>query len=111
MINRRTFLVSVAGGLLCVSSPTRAQPAAKQWRVGFIGSAPASANPEQAHLWEVFLQAMRERGYIEGTNYTLERRYHEGKIDRFPQLATELVRANVDILIVGSAPGVRAAKE
>ena len=111
MINRRTFLVSVAGGLLCAPWRTRAQPVAKQWRVGFIGSAPASANPEQAHLWEVFLQAMRERGYVEGTNYTLERRYHEGKIERFPQLVTELVRANVDVLIVGTSPGVRAAKE
>jgi putative ABC transport system substrate-binding protein len=97
--------------LLCVPSRTRAQPPAKQWRIGFIGSAPADANPEQAHLWDVFLQAMRERGYVEGTNYTLERRYHEGNVERFPQLARELVRSNVDIVIVGAAPGVRAAME
>jgi putative ABC transport system substrate-binding protein len=83
----------------------------KQWRIGFIGNSPASTNPEQARLWDVFLEALRTRGYIEGTNVTIERRYHEGKTERFPQLVAELVQAKVDVLLVGSGPGVRAARE
>jgi putative ABC transport system substrate-binding protein len=108
---RRAFLATAAGGFLAVASQASSQPATKQWRIGFIANAPASTSPEQARLWEVFLAALRTHGYIEGTNITIERRYHGGKIDRFPQLVAELVQAKVDVLLVGSGPGVRAAKE
>jgi putative ABC transport system substrate-binding protein len=110
MFDRRTFLIT-AGGFLTAASFATAQPATKRWRIGFIASAPASASPEQARLWEVFLEGLRTYGYVEGTNVTIERRYHEGQTGRFPQLVAELVQAKVDVLIVGSGPGVRAAKE
>ena len=55
--------------------------------------------------------ALRERGYIEGQNIAIEYRYAEGKRDRYPELAAELVRLKVDIIVVaGGAPGIRAAK-
>ena len=111
MINRRTFLETAAGGFLANASRASAQPATKHWRIGIIGNSPPSTSPEQTRLWEVFLEALRSRGYIEGTNITIERRYHQGKIERFPQLAAELIEAKVDVLLVGSGPGVRAAKE
>src|SRR5215831_10164056 len=109
-MDRRTFVIGAAGSFLGASHVT-AQPATKQWRIGFIGNSPPSTSPEQARIWDVFLQALRERGYVEGTNITIERRWHEGKTERFPQLAAELVQAKVDVLLVGSGPGVRAAKE
>jgi putative ABC transport system substrate-binding protein len=111
MIDRRAFLVTGAGGFLAAASQVAAQTATKHWRIGFIGISPASTSPEQAQLWEVFLEALRSRGYIEGTNITIERRYHEGKTERFPNLVAELVQAKVDVLLVGSGPGVLAAKE
>lgn len=109
LIDRRAFVLGTGLAMLGIAAPLRAQAPTRIWRVGFIGSAPASANPQQAHLWSVFLQAMHERGYVEGKNFALERRYHEGRTERFPQLVAELVDANVDVLVVGSAPGVRAA--
>ena len=53
---------------------------------------------------------MRELGYIEGQNIAIEYRYGEGKLDRLPELAAELVRLKVDIILVGGDPGIRAAK-
>jgi putative ABC transport system substrate-binding protein len=111
VIYRRIFLVTAAGGFLAAASPVAAQSAARHWRIGVVGNWPASTSPEQMQLWEVFVEALHSRGYIEGTNLTIERRYNEGKIERFPQLVAELVQAKVDVLLVGSGPGVRAAKE
>jgi putative ABC transport system substrate-binding protein len=54
--------------------------------------------------------ALRERGYIEGQNIAIEYRYAEGKSDRFSELAVELVRLKVDIILVGGDPAVLAAK-
>ena len=55
--------------------------------------------------------ALRERGYIEGQNIAIEYRYAEGKLDRLPELAAELVRLKVDIIVVtGGDPDIRAAK-
>jgi putative tryptophan/tyrosine transport system substrate-binding protein len=111
VINRRTFVATATGSLLVAASRLGAQPATKHWRIGYIGNVPPNASPETDRLWQVFLQALRERGYVEGTNIAFELRFHEGKIERFPQLAAELVKAKMDVIIVGSGPGVRAAKE
>ena len=60
---------------------------------------------------EAFRLALRELGYIEGQNIAIEYRYAEGKLDRLPELAAELVRLKVDIIVVaGGIMGIRAAK-
>ena len=81
-----------------------AQVPARISRVGvlFIGGR------NQPHL-EAFKQGLRERGYIEGKNITLEYRYAEGKIDRLPLLATELVQLNVDVIVTTADSAARAA--
>jgi putative ABC transport system substrate-binding protein len=90
---------------LCVSA--EAQQPKKVPRIGYLSSFdPASESPRS----EAIRLALRERGHIEGQNIAIEYRYAEGKVDRYPEIAAELVRLNVDIIVVaGGAGHVRAA--
>ena len=85
-----------------------AQQPKKVFRIGYLSSFdPAS----DSHGTEAIRLALRERGYIEGQNIVFEYRYAEGKLDRFPELAAELVRLKVDIIVIAGGNGtVRAAK-
>ncbi|SRR5712691_844939 len=76
-------------------------------RVGFLaGGSP----PAFQHLIEAFRQGMRERGYIDGQNFVIEIRAAEGRFDRLPGLAAELVRSNVAVIVVGATGPLQAAK-
>ena len=84
-----------------------AQQPNKLPRIGMLGStSPALL----AARYAAFRQGLRELGHVDGKNIAIEHRYAEGKLDRFPDLAAELVRAKVDIIVAGGDPGVRAAK-
>jgi len=72
---------------------------------GYLGSVSSSARIE------TFRQGLRELGYVEGKNIVIKWRHHEGKLDRLPALAAELVGLKVDIIITAGAPAARAAKE
>ena len=103
-ITRRAF----CSMLLALPFPARAQQPKKVPLIGYLAKAdPAS---DSARVEGIRL-ALRERGYIEGQNIATEYRYAEGKPDRLPELAAELVRLKVDIIVVagGDAP-IRAAK-
>ena len=95
---------SLAALLLSLSFPAEAQQAMKVPRVGvlFIGGR------DQPHL-EAFKQGLRKRGYIEGKNILLDYRYAEGKVDRLPSLANELVELKVDVIVTTSGNSARAA--
>ena len=90
---------------ICVSAEAQ-QPAREVPRIGilFIG------DRNQPHL-EAFKQGLRERGYIEGKNIAIEYRYAEGKIDRLPLLAAELVKLKVDVIVTTAEMGARAARQ
>jgi putative ABC transport system substrate-binding protein len=76
--------------------------------IGYLATGDAASESARA---EAIRQALRERGYIEGQSIASEYRYAEGKLDRFPELAAELVRLKVDLIVVASGyPGIRAAK-
>jgi ABC-type uncharacterized transport system substrate-binding protein len=95
--------------LLLVSSPfVEAQQPKKVPRIGYLSAAdPAS----ESARFEGIRPALRERGYTEGENIATEYRYAEGRRDRLPELAAELVRLKVDIIVVVGGDGVvRAAK-
>ena len=98
----------VALMLLTVAVTAPAQQPTKVPRIGYLSSgnpATESARSEAIRL------ALRDLGYIEGQNIAIEYRYSDGKIDGFSELAAELVRLNVDmILIIGGARYVQAAK-
>ena len=85
-----------------------AQQPKKVPRIGYLSSSDPATESARA---EAIRLALRERGYIEGQNIAIEYRYAEGKRDRAPELADELVRLKVDIIVVaGGAPWVQAAK-
>src|SRR5262249_57612377 len=79
----------------------------KVYRLGVL----STGNPHSAPIFQALEQRLHELGYIEGQNLAIEFRYAEGKSDRLPDLAAELVRLNVDVIVVATEPGTRAAKE
>jgi len=93
--------------LLVSSNIAEAQQPKKVSRIGYLSSAdPASESVRS----EPLRLALRELGYIDGQNLSTEYRYSEGKNDRLPELAAELVRLKVDIIVTGGVPLIRAAK-
>ncbi|HSE86475.1 MAG TPA: ABC transporter substrate-binding protein [Candidatus Binatia bacterium] len=101
------FITLVIAFALC-GAAARAQQPKKVHRIGYL----SSGNPtSESTRSEPIRSALRDLGYIEGQNIAIEYRYGEGKIDRDPELAAELVRLKVDlILIAGGAGAIRAAK-
>ena len=101
-----SILVAVA--LLAVAAIAEAQQPKKVFRIGYlVATDPAT----ESARFEAIRQALRELGYIEGQNIAFEYRYAEGKRDRRSELADELVRLKVDIIVVaGGGNWVRAAK-
>ena len=94
--------------LFAVCSPTDAQQPTKIPRIGYLGVNSLNVNPDRR---EAFRQGVRELGYVEGKNIVIEWRSAEGKQDRLPALAAELVSLKVDIIITGGPPSTRAAKQ
>jgi len=101
-ITRRAF----CSMLLAFPFTARAQQPKKVPRLGYLSGGDAGSESTRAGAIRL---ALRERGYIEGQNIAFEYRYGEGKRDRFPELAAELVRLKVDIILVGGDIPIRAA--
>jgi putative ABC transport system substrate-binding protein len=94
--------------LIALCFPAEAQQPGKVSRIGYlITSSPAAIAPRM----DAFQQGLRELGYVEGKNIVIERRHGEGKLDRLPGLAAELVRLNVDVLVTSGPTATRPAKE
>ena len=87
---------------------TEAQQPKKIPRIGYLIG--ASRSGVSARI-EAFRQGLGELGYVEGKNIIIEYRYSEGKLDRLPALAAELVRLKVDVIVANGPPSTRAAKE
>jgi putative tryptophan/tyrosine transport system substrate-binding protein len=102
------LLVLMMFGALLAPMSGEAQPTANVPRIGMLVSgSPATYQ----FLVDAFRRNLRELGYVEGRNMKLELRWAEGKLDRLPDLADNLVRIGVDIIVVGGTPAVRAAKQ
>ena len=106
-MNRRTAIRSLAIFFLTTASLARAQQGRKIWRIGYL-AAPTAAGG--AHLTEAFLRGLRELGYIEGQNIVIEYRWADGKFERLPELAAELVRLKVDVIVAAATQASLAAK-
>jgi putative tryptophan/tyrosine transport system substrate-binding protein len=114
MLEDSTMRHSIIGlmltlGFLVAPLCSNAQQPGKVYRIGSLGlgRAPSEAQRQQSP----FLQALRELGWHEGHNIAFEDRYAEGKLDRLPDLAAELVRLKVDLIVVGGAIAIRAAQQ
>src|SRR5271156_1568239 len=106
MSNRREFIALVAGTALARPSVARAQ-SGKTSRLGILTNTRDSGGP----LWDALLRELRNRGYVEGQNLTVDWRYSEGHGERWPELAGELVALKVDAIVVQTTPAALAAKQ
>jgi ABC-type uncharacterized transport system substrate-binding protein len=104
MMNRRAFVAGL-GAVLAAPLAAEAQQAVRMQRVGIL----VSANPR---VYDPFVDELRQRGYVDGQTLGLEFRNAEGKLDRLPTLAAELVRARVDVILAGGTEAsLRAARQ
>ena len=103
MADRRAFIGSVAGGLLISPAITLAQQPMKVPRIGVLANSESSA-------WDAFRRGLRELGYVDGHNVAMEWRWADGKTERYPALAAELVQLKVDLIVTSSTPATLAAK-
>ena len=83
-----------------------AQPAERVYRIGWLANAPYD-DP----VWEAFIRGLRDRGWVEGRNFTVELRYSAGRNERLPGLATELVQGKPDLLVTVGTPASAAARQ
>src|SRR5947207_4051693 len=103
-MNRRDTVLA----LLILGAPpfaTVAQQVARAWRVGFLSGA------SRLHVYDGLPKGMQELGYIEGQNLVIEWQVGNGNYERVPALASDLVRAKVDVIVAAGSPAVKAAKE
>ena len=107
MMDRRRFVSACAGSLVITPSIVKAQPAGKVYRVGFLLGA---TEESVVSLFRALKEGLQELGYIEGRNLVLDRRYGDGKMERLPDLAGELVRAKVEVIVTGTNIHVAAAR-
>src|SRR6266700_3235781 len=110
MNNRRKLLVTLgAGALAFAAAPSSfSQQQGKVWRVGILSPTSASLSSSNTNA---FLKGMRELGYVEGKNLVIERRFADGRLERFPGLAAELVQLKVDVIVVQSSPAISATQK
>ena len=106
-MDRRTFLAGTGAVLLASPRASEAQQAGKVPRIGYLRSTSPSDRPP---LLDAFRQGLRELGWVEGRNIVIDYRYAEGRFDRLPDLAAELVRLKVDIIVASPTPAAAAAK-
>jgi putative ABC transport system substrate-binding protein len=104
-MDRRAFLATAAAGMVVIPAAARAQHAGKVRRIGFL-----SLQSGLNSTTEAFAQGMRELGYVEGRNLTVEYRWAARKEERLPELAAELVRLKVEVIVTAAAPAIEAAK-
>jgi ABC-type uncharacterized transport system substrate-binding protein len=105
---RKTVIgVALSAMLVVLCASAEAQQPTKVPLIGFV----TSGGPEAAPDVEPFRRGLRQLGYIEGKNIAIEYRFAEGKLDRLPDLAAELVRLKVDVIVAaGGTPAILAAK-
>ena len=105
---KKIILLALCSLLLAACFPAEAQQPTRIPRIGYLGTSSLSVN---AARHESFRQGLRELGYIEGKSIVIEWRSAEGKLDRLPALAAELVRLKVDVIVTGGQASTRPANE
>jgi putative ABC transport system substrate-binding protein len=107
-MRKNSFCLTLCAMLYALGSPVEAQPTAKVSRIGYLTVASLSSNAARV---EAFRQGLRELGYMEGKNIVIEWRSGEGKVERQAELAAELVRLKVDVIVTSGPTMTRAAKQ
>ena len=106
-MRRREFIRLLGGVAATWPLAARAQQPGRVYRIGVLELSPAASN---AANFDALRKGLRELGYVEGQNLVLDYRSADGRAERFPQLAAELLRLNVDLIVTRGTPAVMAAK-
>ena len=107
-MNRKNIFLALSFMLVMFNIVAHAQPAKKVFRIGLLSGVRSSPPPPTV---EAFRQGLREFGYVEGQNIQVEYRWAEGKDDRYPVLAADLVNLGVDVIVVQGTQAAIAAKQ
>jgi len=107
-VRRRDFIALMGGAAIASPLAARAQQAGKVYRIGILETIPAARNA--ANL-DALRKGLRDRGYAEGQNLVIEYRSADAHAERFPDLASELVRLKVDLIVTRGTPAAQAAKD
>jgi putative ABC transport system substrate-binding protein len=107
-MRKHIFALSLGAMLFALCLPAEAQQPTKTPRIGYLAAGTTSSQADQL---EEFRQGLRELRYIEGKNIIIETRYAEGKLDRLPALAAELVGLKVDVIVTAGPTATRPAKQ
>src|SRR5262245_30779193 len=104
-MKRREFITLLGGAAASWPLAARAQRSGKIARLGYL----STGNPRSTAFFRAFEERLRDLGYIEGQNIVVEYREAEGNVDRLPDLAADLVRRDVNVIVTATAPATRAA--
>src|SRR5262252_10093766 len=107
-MDRRTFLGTISVAALAAPLAAEAQQAGRVYRIGMLETRSAALNAANV---DAFRQGMRELGYNEGHNLEVVYRSSDGRDERFPDLANELIRLKVDLIVTRGTPASLAAKK
>jgi putative ABC transport system substrate-binding protein len=107
-MRRREFITLLGGAAATWPLAAGAQVQQKMARIGYLGAGIRTVSPNPR---EAFLQGLRDLGYVEGQNFVLVDRYADGQQERLPELAVELVRLEVDIIVAPTSGSAKAAKD
>ncbi len=102
----KVSILPIILALMAAPVAAQGQPPAKVLRIGYL-----TARSGGSHLDDAFRQGLRELGYVEGQSVVIEFRSAEGRLERLPDLAAELVRLKVDLIVAAGGPSVHAAKQ
>src|SRR5262245_23998079 len=108
MSTRREFITLLGGGAAAWPLAAKAQQAGKLPTIGFLGATTPSGGGQ---LLAAFVQRLRELGWVDGRNVAIEVRWAEGGSERFAEIAAELVRLKVDVILTHNTPPVLARSE
>ena len=107
-MRRRDFIKVIVGSAAAWPLAARAQQAAKVWRIGFLGGASREANSRN---YASLVEGMRELGYVENKDFVIEWRSANGQYERFPELARELIRLKVDVIVTAAGAAIRTLQD
>jgi putative tryptophan/tyrosine transport system substrate-binding protein len=107
MLNRRSFLAGLVT-LAAVQLAAEAQPAGRVPRIGVLAAITREA---QVPFADAFREGLQSLGYADGQNLAIEWRYADGRAERFQELAEDLVRLNVEVIVAANQPAVEAARK
>lgn len=108
MRTRRQLVLAIGAVALTAPLTAFSQQPGKVWRIGILS---ARQSRDADNPYSAFLKGLNDLGYFEGKNFVTEARYAEGKFERLPGLAAELVQAKVDVIVASGTPGARAAQK